>query len=216
MAVLRIPKRERTGLATLRTMKDPVFADLQTKIEHSPASIPAAVEGVSPVGIQEVMETLTWMYRVRVAAEVAVSEFIDDVCDALREQEELRSEDEPRLRERLSKLLAIEGLNVEAKATMLYGEHANVFCSTRILTDVRPVFGVNVSEMPDAYIVTHTLKLDYHAEQGRLKEFYVALASEDLVELKIAIDRAEAKAKSIRQVLDKTNVRFVDPQHKER
>jgi hypothetical protein len=199
----------------LRELPDSAFAELHRKLENSPDSIPS-IESLSPANTQQVMDTLRWMYQTRIAAEVEVTEFIDDACGALRGYEQLTPSSEPRFRERLLKLLNIAALSTEAKAFTLYGEHANVFCSTRILTDMRPVFGTNVSDPPEGYLVTHTLKFDYHASQGRMEEFYLALASEDLVELRIALDRAEVKAKSLRQALEKTNLKFIDPQHPER
>lgn len=211
MAQLPISEDERSGLLLLRELSDSSFNQLYTNLESSPASIPS-VDGLTPVQVQQVVDTLKSMYQTRVSAEVAVSEFVDDVGEALREEDE-EFRPSPQFRDRLSKILSIEALHTEAKAFILYGEHANVFCSTRILTDIRAVFGANVSDPPEAYIVTHTLKIDYHGSRGRLEEFFVGLASEDLVELKIAIDRAELKAQSLRKLLEKTNVRFIDSQH---
>jgi hypothetical protein len=215
LAELPISERERGGLVTLRELPESAINQLLAELNRSPESLPS-VDGLSPTAVEQMIKTLKYLYETRVVADVPVPEFVSDVCEALREAEELSPNAEPQFRERLSKLLDIEALNIAAKAFTLYGEHPNVFCDARILTDMRPVFGDNVSDPPVAYIVTHTLKLEYHAAAGRLQEIYMGLASEDLVELRIALDRAEAKAKSLRTVLEATGIKFLDPQHPDR
>lgn len=58
----------------------------------------------------------------------------------------------------------------------------------------------------------NTLKIDYHVAGGRTNEIYLGLGSGDISELREVLDRAEAKARSIRAVLESTKIPFIDPQ----
>jgi hypothetical protein len=211
LAALDIPKRARAGLAILRQLPDEAVNVLLSEIEKS-SNATTTISGVASGDIDLLMYAINSMARVRAGAEVEVDEFIDDICDSLREEGDIKSSDEPVLRERLAKVLAIESLDVAGKAVALHAEQANLFCTARILTDARPVYGDNVDAPPSAMIIVHTLKIDYHTEDGRrIHEFYVALGSRDIDTLRAALDRAEKKAKSLRSVISQS-VRFIDPQ----
>lgn len=211
MPVLNIPPDDRLGLAILREMPDEVFQSLLIEIDRSPASVPT-VKNLSPGDAEQVMDAVNSMARVRAYAEVDVEEFATDVCESLIEYKELKSEEVPRFREKLTKLLGVEALNIAAKAVALLGEHEHLFCSVRVITDARPVYGKSVSEPPAAMVITHILKIDYHGAGGHLHEFYLGLGSNDIRELRAALDRAEEKAKSLQTAFEAAKIRFIDPQ----
>lgn len=78
----------------------------------------------------------------------------------------------------------------------------------RILTDIRPIFGNNVEEPPEAVVIMHTLKMAYH-RGGRVDEVFFAMDETDLGDLKAAVARAELKAKSILATLAKTQLKVI-------
>ena len=88
-------------------------------------------------------------------------------------------------------------LGIASKIVDLRTEDERVFCTGRILTDLRPVFGSRLEDGPQGMIVVHLLKLSYHSAADKHQEFYVSLDSDDLQTLRTLIDRAEAKAKSL-------------------
>ena len=157
------------------------------------------------------MDAVNSMYRVRAYAEVPLEEFATDVCEALVEHSDLKLEEVPQFRERLTRVLDIETLNIAAKASILLDEHEHLFCSVRIITDARPVYGKSVSEPPEAMVITHILKIDYHGAGGRLHEMYIGLGSNDIKELRNALDRAEEKAKSLQAAFEASKIKFIDP-----
>lgn len=209
MPALSIPKTDQLGLVILRDVPEDVFHSLLQEIDRSPGSIPA-VEHLSLDDAEQVMDAVNSMYRVRAYAEVPLEEFASDVCDSLLEYKELTSDQVPRFRERLIRVLGSNALNIAAKAVVLSGEHERSFCSARIVTDARPIYGKSVSEPPDAMIITHILKIDYHGAGGSLDELYVGLGSNDIKELRDVLDRAEEKAKSLQAALE--GMKFIDPQ----
>jgi hypothetical protein len=181
------------------------------EIERSPDS--PSVPNLSPSDTGQALDALNTMYTIRAFNEVSLDEFIDDVCEALREYGELKPPEEIRFRERLTRLLDIESLSIAAKGAALQSEHEHLFCSARVLTDARPVYGKSVTNPPAAMIITHELKLSYHeGPGGRVREFYIGLGSGDLAVLQEHLQRAGDKAKSLRTALEMSKLKFIDPQ----
>ena len=211
MPGLSIPKSDRAGLAILGEMQDDAFDKLVAELERSPDSVPS-VEGLSQADVQQAFHAINSIFQVRLFNDVPVEDFIDDLCESLREHNQLGAE--TRFRERLARVLGIDSLSVAVKALALHLEHEHVFCSARIVTDARPVYRNGPEEPPAAMIVTHMLKLTYHeaGAVGRLKEFYIGLGSLDLEELRDRLERAEAKARSLKAVFDASGIKFIDPQ----
>lgn len=212
MPALNIPEEHRPGLALLRKMPEQAFAAAIVELEHSPDSIPS-IPGVSPQDAEPFKDAIDTMYAVRAYSDVGLDEFVSDVCDALRATEDLPSSEEPQFRERLARILSIDSLNVAAKAVLLQNEHEHDFCSARILTDARPIFGDDPASPPAAMIVTQTLKLSYHeGAGGRINEIYLSMGSRDIRDLREVLVRAEKKSASLRAVLTASQVRLIDPQ----
>jgi hypothetical protein len=205
---LRIPDSDLPGVRLIRDLPADVFAALVVAIEHSPAGVPS-VTGIAPADAEQIMEALDSMYRFKIYADVRVEEFVSDVCEALREVKELDARNERTLRDRLTRLLDIEALNIAAKAALLHLEHEHRFCTARIVTDARPVYGTDVEASPSAMVIGHTLKISYH-EGDDVKDIYIALRSSNLGELRKLIDRAEKKEKSLRAALQPTQIRLID------
>jgi hypothetical protein len=192
-------------------MPEATLDALIPELERSP--VPSSISNLSVDAAKHALDALNTMYTIRAFNEVPTQEFIDDVCDSLRESGDLEPADEPNFRNRLAKLLDIGSLNIAAKGAALQSEHEHVFCSARVLTDARPVYGNNVSDPPVAMIITHALKLSYHeGPGGKIREFYVGLGSKDITELQVALQRAEDKTKSLRAAIDLSKVKFIDPQ----
>jgi hypothetical protein len=209
---LKVPTSERQGLAILREMPNESFTALLTALERAPNDSVPALPGISPEDAKLVVDAVSSMYQVRVYNDVPLGQFVTDVCESLTERGELKSEDEPTLRERLAKLLDIDALNIAAKAVLLQHEYPYTFCGARVLTDVRPVFGKDVSIAPVALVIAHTLKLEYHGAAGHLNEIYMALDPEDISELRDVLDRAQTKNTSLKTTLAALNIKIIDPQ----
>jgi len=210
VAGLSIPKSDRNGLATLREMPDSALTVFLSEIEKSPDSIPV-IPGVSPEDAEQMNDALETMYAIRAYHEVALDEFITDICESLREHKELLPNDEPTFRQRLARSLSIEGLTIAAKAFNLQNDHERDFCDVRILTDARPIYGTDVSSPPKAMVISHILKLSYHVIGGDLNEIYISIDSDDIVTLRDSLIRAEKKARSLRQMLEAAKVRVIEP-----
>lgn len=104
----------------------------------------------------------------------------------------------------LRKALALETVRVSGRAQSLLYDVPRHMHDVRILTDARPVFVKRAEESPSAFVIIHTMRLDYY-EDGQNKDWYLALDFKDLQDLKKAIDRAIEKQSSLQRILKKTD-----------
>ena len=224
MPVLSIPEQFQPGLARLRDVSEEtalqLFASLEAASrECSSDSLSAeelrSVAGLSSSDAQTILNCLTFLYRVRASSDATVPEFVTDVCDAMRygvgSRYRLSEESLPSFRERMTKFLSLEAMNVLSKAVNLRYEHEHSLCNARILTDARPVFGGDPGARPQCVVIFHMLKVAYH-EPTSLREIYFALDESDLAELGDLIERAKKKAKSLHQIFESANIRVIDPE----
>ena len=102
---------------------------------------------------------------------------------------------------RFEVLLNVEALTTVYKAVGLQREESNLYCDSKVLSDIRPVFGKEVGR-PAGAVITHTLKIGFHeGKSGSHRDCYIALDSEDLDGLAEAIERAQSKDKALRELL---------------
>jgi hypothetical protein len=87
-----------------------------------------------------------------------------------------------------------------SKASRLQREGERLYCEAMILSDIRPIFGDDIASGPGSAVLTHTLKLSYHGDEGH-RDFFVVLDGEDLKALGEVVDRAQAKDESLRKAL---------------
>jgi hypothetical protein len=130
------------------------------------------------------------------------------LIDTLRRQPDFglkESADLSHARERFKRLLNITTLNTLSKAIRLQRDGERLYCDAKILSDIRPVFGDDVSQGPISVVITHTLKLGYH-EGDDHKEFFIVLDAQDLINLSEVIERAHEKAETLDALLEKTGL----------
>lgn len=213
MATFHIPKDDREGFALLRDISDDAFNQLLVTIESDEPDY-SSVKGLSPVQAERIMDSVHAASFVRVSADVSLEEFIDDLCQSLRHDDEIFFEptNELRFRDRASRVLSSESIVVIAKAFTLRNEHERQFCKARIFTDARPVYADDPSAPPSAMVITHTLKIEYHGVGGQLHEIYLGIDSSAISKLMDVLGRATQKAKSLEAALEGTNLVLIDPQ----
>jgi hypothetical protein len=210
LAELEIPKSDRDGLARWRELPEESVSAFISEIQKSPTS--RAIPGLSSEDAKQAVASLNSLYTIRAFNDVSTESFIDDVCEALAEADELPHAEEKMFRSRLQRLLEISPLKVAAKAANLHTEHERLLCYARVLTDARPVFGDIVSTGPEAIIITHELKLTFHeGPRGALQEIYIGRGSIGALQLQQLLQRAEEKAKSIREAFSASKIKFLDP-----
>ena len=208
MADLTIPKDHQPILSKIRALPEESLQVLVTAFGRSPEAVPA-VPGLSTEDAEAIQEVVMELYRVREFLDMEVQEFVLDIAAALQEVEAYPAIELPAFVERLSKLLSIESVTIASKAASLKVEYERRFCSARVLTDARPIYGVDPSQMPAAGMITHTLRISYHDNTSQLREFYVTMDSDDVATLRALLDRADVKEKALESVFAAAKVKII-------
>ncbi|MFY9951431.1 MAG: hypothetical protein WAK27_22210 [Candidatus Sulfotelmatobacter sp.] len=221
MATIKIPDRYKPGLAVLAALPEEVFNQVIATLDTTPSAprgqkeltawLSSEAKSVTPTDLRKLVDTLASLYRLRVKSNVTSEVLATDVADAASKDARLGTSADI-VRSRLTQLLAINALNlVDAKARELQLEAEHSFCDARMITDIRPVFGSNVSDSPEAMIIVHTLKLGYHDSASQThKEMYVALDEDDIVTLTTLLKRTQDKTKALKKQMASVGIELVD------
>ena len=112
----------------------------------------------------------------------------------------LNSEQRQVLSRRLSQAISDPTLLKLAKAIILSGEYQNLLHTSSVSTDMRPVFESTRPNRIIGAVITHTIKLEYHALRGR-EELYISLDNDDLEQLRDAVTRAIRERQALEEFI---------------
>ncbi len=213
---LTIPPEDRRAIATLKAFAPSSLEQLIAALKAAPpisnavemaARIARQVPSIPAERLASALETIYTLYYIRELSGVRPPRFLEDLMDAIRDSAEPRpgQKDLAKIRTMLDKLLSIDTLKTVAKAARLQRDGERLYCESKILSDIRPVFQNDPTVPPVGAVLTHTLKVGYHAGREHL-EFHVVLDSDDLAALGDVVRRAEAKDKTLRELLKDTKL----------
>lgn len=212
MPEIVIPLGHRALLAKLVSLPDEQASGLINELRNTPPALSLSELGsrIAPATKLEdddaraLVRVLASMYEAMVRADENPDIFVAAVIAAAKElPSELfhQSVDWEKAQRLIGDLMHLDqSLGVSSKVLGVIGDHDHVYCRSRVLTDVRPVFSSSVSDPPAALVVVHTLRLTYHSD-GDMHSFYIALDAADLEDLREQIERAVEKEKSLRTML---------------
>jgi hypothetical protein len=218
MANLRIPQGAQQSLILLTNLSEHSMRSLKEGFKKSSPtlSVDDLAKAISPeVGLEieqvkNLIRVLGSLFSVRVENNFSYEQFTNELSDAIKEtdnqQLKLPPERLNRLLEDIKELLSNEDvLGVSGRALGVMHEHEHVWRSSRVLTDLRPVFASDPSRPPSAFVLIHNLRITY-VEGGRSSEFFVALDSSDLRKLQETLERAVKKETSLKAFAEKTGI----------
>ncbi len=215
-SAVKIPEAHRKPLRDLAALSGDVRTRLVESFTTGPAVLDSEVliagginaTGLDPGVVRPMVSMLLSMYR---AAEGSRETFAEKVVEAAKSV--LKAEDQGEidwgsLSNDLGAILGChESLGLAAKALDVRSEYGRLFCGARILTDVRPIFGIDPGRSPLAATIVHTLRLTYH-EGTDHREFHVALDAADLQQLRELVDRARRKEETLKSEIEKTTMTY--------
>ncbi|HEY6184979.1 MAG TPA: hypothetical protein VIW67_22255 [Terriglobales bacterium] len=219
MALITIPVSEFPALLSIVAFSDAEFSALAKVLEEIPASLSRKkyVENLSgkfpalkPDQANLLLAAIFGMYSAKEKSKLSVSGMAEVIATAASESAEYGSAfsggKAELLKSRVSQLLSIgKSFALTLKAADILTEVDNVFCGSRILSDIRPVF-MDSPEIAAAAIILHNLQISFH-HLGKHQEFYVTLEEGELQQLRDTIDRAQAKNAALKSIIAKAELR---------
>ncbi len=204
MPRFKIPERFQNGFKYYNSLSAKLKSELYKNIENAPVGMSSSdlanyltsKVNIDKPKLEEIIETIYSLFTLKdEMPEVDLKTIASEISIALKSIDISASDDLP---ENIIKLLSIkDSITITRKASDLAIDRQNILSSTRILTDIRPVFGIEKEDEIKSVIVIHNLRIEY-GEGFRKKRIYFALDNEDLKKrLKKDITKAENKEKAI-------------------
>lgn len=218
---LRIPDAYKQPLEELLALSPEAADELQAALEEAkPAISPSALvqqiaDRVSiPAGmLTEIISLLISLSITREHYDFTLEKVVSDVAQGAVDEELLPEQDEGavnRFKERLGRLLALDrSIGVSSRAQSILLAHQNTFVSSRILTDIRPIFSSSRELEPTAAVIVHSLKIEFRADDHRHLEQFFALDVKDLRSLRAMIDRAIQKEEALKGVIAESGLAYI-------
>lgn len=226
MSKLRVPSKRRVGLKCIAGLTDKAVKELFAAMATYPVRlyptgsniyqhISGQIKTLPETDVRLILDTLISMYPVMMSSNRSLNAFVSDIVTSMRDQapdEEPAFDDSQltRLQDLLEKLLKVPSISLAAKATNILFENERSLMSSRILTDVRPVFDIDMNDIGGGLVI-HTLKLEYFADNvDALNQFFVSLDSNDIDDLIRNLERAKLKAEKMKNLLTTASVICID------
>jgi hypothetical protein len=217
VAITTIPAPYRQGFAKIKRLTPGDLESLVAALEKAQSAgrvkdvtavVVKQVPNLHRVDVESILRTLYSLCAFVSDEETPLSEHLSELTSAMQasgKPELALSEDEKiDFEKRLDRLLSIKTVLISSKVERLRLDYPNTLHDATILSDIRPIFD-EPDERPVGCAIAHTLEIEYH-ESGEHKEFYVVLDNDDLQKMKGIIQRAEAKAASLKILLKTTGL----------
>lgn len=219
---LKIPPQYNVGIRLIIKTDEPVFNKLlnaitevhpSVDINNLSLEISPKIEELSINDLQEILRTIRSIYSLRNRENIKNNEIIRGLINAVSTDEsfsDLSAEELTVFEDRLNELFVIDGcISISSEAITLLQEYEHIFSNSRIVTDVRPIFKTEKKEGIAGALVVHNLRIAYQDASG-IKEFYVALDSNDVKNLYEQLSQSLIEADIIQTMLNKANVLYLD------
>ena len=219
MAKLKVPNRYRSGMAKLLSLDELSFKELVAGLkEIQPTINIAELKSIVAPKIttfevsDDILVAILSLYGARIGLDMPLDEFIDEIFVAAEDipdvSIDLRDERLGIYKELLTTLLSISSFTEFVKATDLITEHQNILLETRIISDIRPIFGADVTDPPLGALIIHTLKICY-SNFGQVNEFFITIDEADIEKFIKVLKRAKDKGETLRNTLDKGGIAYI-------
>lgn len=210
-----IPKRYVEGFKKIALSEPKAFAALEEGISLSSlvSSIPKLIENIvklnNNLNLDEIRDIFLSVGSLVpfLDNETSVDKLVTELSTIAVETSLIDKEQKKEFAKKIASLLNYPQIYYAAKASDVSTEYANVFIQAKIVTDLRPVFSIDVKEFPKAGMILHNLHIHYVSDiEGDHKDIFIALDSKDIKVLKELLMRAEDKEKTFKEIFAKTGI----------
>lgn len=222
---LRIPKQQVPYLQQLLDLPDEKISELLEALSSAghkfnvydlAADVAKRTKLPGPL-LQGVLQILASLYTTKDSQSSPLASFLDEqvhpaVTGTLGGSADQADNRWAKLHAFLLKALSLDDtVGVATKTGRVMTEHERIFADARILTNVRPIFHLDLSEKPTAAVVVHMLRLTTRDVQGTETNKFFALDANDIRLLKDLIDRAIKKEGTLNRLMKQANVDIIEP-----
>lgn len=111
------------------------------------------------------------------------------------------------LTQRIEQLARLRNVVGSIKAGFLFTERERTFRSSKIISDLRPVFEEGLTT--SSFLILNTLALEY--QEGEKKTtLHIAMDAEDIDSLILQLERAKRKAETIKSTFSLNNISIIE------
>jgi hypothetical protein len=220
---IEIPPEGREMLALLARVDDSFVDELETRLNASTPSLAKhellnQLESIPVLAAESrlslMLEMLISLAGSEYSSQALRKEVIEGVLEDLEESDDqnLSKAEEATLSKRLERLLASRCIELISRGTILRSSHTCIFKSVRIVSDFRPLFKDEGegNQTISAALLSHDLSVRFTRNQ-RSENIFVTMASDDLLELRNAVERAIKKDQALRLFAAKSNTSIITP-----
>ena len=214
MAAIRIPIRHRGPLALVASMSRERFEALEDCLgsPEGDLSTSRVVNDITPL-VEDLDEPVVLLDALIGAWAFGQDTDLtpEDTAREVASSESLEIDESERsiLFDRLTVLFCNPVLDLLAHAASIRAEDEYSYCTSRILSDLRPMFSKDEDVIPIAALIRHSLKFNVHVD-GRIESVTIAVNDRALDEIASGIERALRKAESLREVAHKAGIKIID------
>jgi hypothetical protein len=211
MSKLLVPENRIEGVRLIASLTDDNVKELFAAMASQPAGLyhaglPAAtadvVKSIPSGDVELIVDTLLSMYPAMISRDKHVGAFAAELANSMLGSEGWGGEEVSRLQSNLENLLQAPSISLGAKATNLLFQNERSLISSRVVTDIRPVFGIDNDEIGGALII-HTLKLEFFSDGTETRQvFYISLDTSDIDQMIRNLERAKRKTLKLQALLE--------------
>jgi len=206
-----VPVLPKLASLNARAVKDLIDALNKTQPRASHDAFTNAVKQslAHPIpNVDQVVDALLSLSIGRDYVAASSAEFAESVARA--NELKLTAQQRRALKARLVQFLRCESLTITAKIGTLAIERANLVIDTRIVSDLRPIFGEEVGKGPRGSLITHVLRIHHLDARQQHVTTGFALDSADLAKLRRVLTRAEEKENRLKELLSRSRVQYFE------
>ena len=153
---------------------------------------------LEPADRDAIAESVTGVHFLRVAGgETSIDQLCKGIVASIGEEDATKADE---VRSKVERILSIPVLQASIKAVTLIEDYERIYISSRIMTDVRPVFDEDLSKPLLASLLLHTIKLTSRVG-GKNESYYMIADNDDVRALIRRLERSLAKAESLKRII---------------